>query len=457
MWIGDDDRGFCWFAEAPENWSHPDDRDLMTVTPTEGGGADLAIRMIKGEKAIDEPVTLTFGTMATPAKPRPKDWRLWEGKLGQDWWWYTVFSFPYPPRNPETFRKKVKDPNHLLMMSNYFAGTVHKKTGHPVPEQWLFGHLWSARWKEPRKPYGRKFGEEWKIVSYSSQSMASHWPDYYLYKFKELREKYGARSVYLDTCIRMNNNPFSGMTWTTPEGETRGKIDIFAFREAARRIYTFVHEDPEAHVMMHHSNQVAIPILSFMDSHMNGEHFNTGPHQVKGRHYSDPAVLPPEAFRASYTLKQWGIPPQFLPEHPVDTRAMMGYFWAHDTTLYRAWCDHKTLTRGIKDKQTFEMVDVEFLPYWRDNAPAEDQPENVFVSGYRKTKEPGALLIAANMTGDDRVLDLRLIEKNLGVKLAGRTVAAEDIEFGETFDIRDGKLELPVMQHDFRMIRIGQE
>ncbi len=454
VWIGDNERGFCWFAEAPRGWSHPDDKDLVKITPRRGT-VEVTIDMLRKGTRLSEPVTLTFGTMATPAKPRPRGWRAWEGELSQDWWWYTVFSFPYPARkDKEKFRKENADPFRMPMLSNYFAGMVYMQDGHPVPEQWLFGHLWNARWSQPREPYGKRAGTPGKIVSYSSQAMASSWPDFYMDRLKWMREEYNLRSVYLDTCIRMVNNPFAGYTWTAPDGTTRGSIDIFAFREFQKRIYNFIYQDPQGKVMVHHSNQVAIPILSFADMHMNGEHFNTGPHQVKGRHYSDDAVMPPGSARACYTLKQWGVVPTFLPEHPVSTRAAMGYLWAHDMLLYNAWVNHKVLREGQKVKKSFGMADVAFLGYWEDTPPAKPTPRDIYVSGWRKEDNSSVMLLVANMTDHDRVIDLELIEEHLGIPARFTRLAGDDMEYGQGFTIADGKVGVPVKEHDYRLIRI---
>jgi hypothetical protein len=282
--------------------------------------------------------------------------------------------------------------------------------------------------------------------------MSSNWPDYYVYKLKEMRDTYGMRSVYLDTCIREVNNPMTGMRWTDREGKERGKIDIFAFREMMRRIYNFIHEDPEGVVMVHQSNQVAIPIMSFADMHMNGEHFNTGPHQIGGRNYSD--VMPVGTMRSCYTLKQWGVIPTFLPEHPASTRDMLGFFWAHDTGLYQAWCDHAMYQKAVATKQSFGMADVEFLPYWRENAPAAPQPDGIYVSAYRKNDHSAAMLIVANMQKNDQEITVTLNEQTLGIPLTGRVLTATDMEFGAPITITDGVFTLPVRHNDYRMIKL---
>jgi len=257
----------------------------------------------------------------------------------------------------------------------------------------------------------------------------------------------------LDTCIREVKNPLVGMAWTDREGKLRGKVDIFAFREMARRIRNFIHEDPEALVMMHHSNQVAIPILSFMDLHMNGEHFNTGPHQVQGRNYID--VMPPATMRACYMLHQWGVVPSFLPEHPQSTRSMMGYFWVHDAPLYNAWCDHHQFNRAVRVKQSFGLEDVEFLGYWTPQAPALEPVDpdrcRIFVSAYRKPRGE-ILLFVANMNENDQTVRIRLNPKSLRLACAGRTLTGKDMEYGQEFEISDGILTLPILRQDFRMI-----
>ncbi|MCF7855022.1 MAG: DUF6067 family protein, partial [Candidatus Pacebacteria bacterium] len=454
VWLGDNERGFCWFAEAPKGWSHPDDKDLIHIVPSRRT-VDVTVDMLREGTPLNEPVTITFGTMATPAKPRPDEWRTWEGRPTQDWGWYTVFSFPYPPKNPERFSAANKNPWRLPMLSNFFAGRVYMENGHPVPEQWLWGHLWHTSWSAPRPPAGKAAGTAGNIVSYTAQNMASSWPDFYLYKLKSMREKYNLRSVYLDTCIRQVNNPFSGYTWTAPDGSTRGSVDIFAFRDFQKRIYNFIHQDPEGKVMMHHSNQVAIPILSFADMHMNGEHFNTGPHQVQGRHYSDDEVMPPGAARACFTLKQWGVVPTFLPEHPVSTRSAMGYLWVHDMLIYPAWLpNYDTLHKGRDVRKSFGLGDVTFLGYWGDTPPTKPTPGDIYVSAWKKNDGSAVMLLVANMTYDDTLIPLELNEKNLGIPRGKNEIDTLDLEFGGTFKIRKGTLTVPVKEHDFRLLRI---
>lgn len=456
VWIGDDDRGMCWFAEAPQNWSHPDDKDIIEIVPGTKS-TDLLIHFLKGKQTLDKPLKLVFGYMATPAKPRPADWRNWEGTIYQIWDWFTVFSAGYPPVDIERFRQQVKNPHALPMLSVYFAGTCFMKDGYPTPEQWLWNTLWSTGWDGPRRPHGPFLNGNPKsgYISYGAMAMGSSWPDYYMYKLKEMREKYGLRSVYLDTCVGEVNNPFAGMTWKDQQGKVRGKVDLFAFREATKRIYNYIHEDPEGHVQMHQSNQVAIPILSFVDTHMNGEHFNTGPHQVGGRNYSD--VLPIGTMRACYTLRQWGVVPNMLPEWPASTRGMMGYFWVHDGGLNGAWCDFPVFGKAVEKKKSFGLVDVNFLPYWQHNAPAAPQPNDLYISAYEKTDKSAVMLIIANMQKSDTEVQVVLNEQSLGWPLKGHLIHAVDMEFGATFQIRDGKFSLPVKTQDFRMIKLTKE
>ncbi|MCZ7644648.1 MAG: DUF6067 family protein [Planctomycetota bacterium] len=453
VWLGDDERGFCWFAEAPENWSHPDAKDIVRIA-RRGERTDLELDFLRGRQALEKPVRFVFGTMATPAKPRREGWRTWEGKFQQDWAYFTAFSSFYPPKNPEAFRRNVKNPFVCTMLSCYFYGTCFVEDGKPTPEMWLWLPLWTTRGDKVRPPIGPHAGQDGKHISYAAVTAAGTWPDFYMHGLKGYREEFGIRSLYLDTCIREVMNPLVGMSWTDASGKARPKTDIFAFREMARRIRNFIHEDPEAVVMMHHSNQVAIPILSFMDIHMNGEHFNTGPHQVQGRNYVD--VMPPGTMRSCYMLHQWGVVPSFLPEHPESTRSLLGYFWVHDAAVYGAWCDYAVLRKAERAKQSFGMGDVEFLGYWTPQAPAREPAnadrERVFVSAYRKLDGSEVMLLVANMTEDDRHVRVVLDEKNLGLPLAGRTLHAQDLEFGRQFKVEDGRFEVPVLRQDFRMI-----
>ncbi len=69
IWLGNDYMGLCWFCESDQYWQ-PRDQQMLTVEP----GAEevvLSANIIRQPRALDSPITLTFGLQATPVKTIP--------------------------------------------------------------------------------------------------------------------------------------------------------------------------------------------------------------------------------------------------------------------------------------------------------------------------------------------------------------------------------------------------
>ena len=76
-WLGDNDRGFCWFCESAENWL-PEDRENAVTIDREEGRVVLRLRLIEGEK-VASPLKYTFGFEATPCKKPEKT--VWDYRI----------------------------------------------------------------------------------------------------------------------------------------------------------------------------------------------------------------------------------------------------------------------------------------------------------------------------------------------------------------------------------------
>ncbi|OHB80388.1 MAG: hypothetical protein A2V98_04235 [Planctomycetes bacterium RBG_16_64_12] len=66
VWVGSDDIGFAWFAESDQFW-RPRDEEMLEVSP-EGDRTVIRCKMIREPLRVEEPITITFGLMATPVK-----------------------------------------------------------------------------------------------------------------------------------------------------------------------------------------------------------------------------------------------------------------------------------------------------------------------------------------------------------------------------------------------------
>lgn len=80
IWLGDDDRGLCWFAESAQYWK-PNTTGAVEIE-REGDTRFLRLKLIRERTVLNEPLRYTFGLMPTPVRPVPdhvRDWRLATG------------------------------------------------------------------------------------------------------------------------------------------------------------------------------------------------------------------------------------------------------------------------------------------------------------------------------------------------------------------------------------------
>jgi hypothetical protein len=71
IWLGGPERGIAWFAENDRDWSLAADKPALEIR-RHGTATSLVVRMVSRPVALARPRTLTFGLMATPAKPMPE-------------------------------------------------------------------------------------------------------------------------------------------------------------------------------------------------------------------------------------------------------------------------------------------------------------------------------------------------------------------------------------------------
>ena len=77
LWLGDDYRGLCWFAESAQGWAPA--ADGAVTIERQGDVRVLRLHMIREAMALERPLSYTFGLMPTPVRPLPehvRDWRL---------------------------------------------------------------------------------------------------------------------------------------------------------------------------------------------------------------------------------------------------------------------------------------------------------------------------------------------------------------------------------------------
>ncbi len=78
IWLGDEERGFCWFSESDRNFFVSDPKKVTQVVPGPEETV-LRINMITTPTALDTPLDYTFGFQATPVRDNPED--VWDFRI----------------------------------------------------------------------------------------------------------------------------------------------------------------------------------------------------------------------------------------------------------------------------------------------------------------------------------------------------------------------------------------
>jgi len=79
IWLGGPERGLCWFAENDRDWNLDPAKPALEIR-RQGGATSLVVHFFTRPTTLDHPRTITFGLMATPAKPMPEapvNFRRW--------------------------------------------------------------------------------------------------------------------------------------------------------------------------------------------------------------------------------------------------------------------------------------------------------------------------------------------------------------------------------------------
>jgi len=404
-WVGTERGGLAWFCEHNRNWQVTDERRAIELAHT-NEGVDLTVRFLDKKITLTEPLRLTFGFIATPVKPMPRDWRNWRQtsistvnlesfpaadrsspgcrNIG-DLWQTHVGSFSYLPADPPAMRAKVKslrDQGWQTILS-YFA---LDHTQADTPDYRLMEREWR------RNPYAEASTSHG--ISHATVCNASTWADFLVWAIAKTLDETGTDGPYLDC-----SNP--NFCCSAEHGCAPGRYPLLATRELQKRIYTMVHQKrgEAGHVYNHNSENNIITTFAFADAVLNGEQYNR----------KDLRTLTLEKFRAELSWQPYGVPTFLLPTlvkfQPNKKEKMPGaeflaYPFLHDVICTPAWLGRDS-QKLLKQMQAilydFGATDAEFLPYWDNAADLNVTPAGSLLSAYRRKDGKAALLIARGL------------------------------------------------------------
>ena len=472
VWIGNEEKGLCWFCESSETFGNDSPDRVIEVLP---GAKETVLRIRFLDHFTDRfPAHWTFGLQATPIKPFDRTWNAnyvfhsvreqdasgakvdgWRTQLRED---AVARYMPQVEKAKAAGAKTVVFHEDWIRIQNdpESAMPVFRKVVDACHELGLKVLVYLGYEISALDPLWQDFGES--VINYDDspaklpvlwcrQPAQRDFPVCYRSKFaaawleraKKAYVTLGVDGYYLDGTIMPNGcvNGRHGCGWTDADGRRRETYPIFPVREMMRRLYSFVHARGGI-VNAHQSGCICPATLAFCDSYWDGEQLAYSNEDIRG-------MLDLEVFRAEFMGRNHGVPCEFLSaERPGK--------WTYDDA-FTVTLLHDVLPRAHDIKvlhrfpaiwkalENFGWTEAEWTPYWKN--PLAVSPESVKVSVYKKNGE--ALIVAAN-------LDAKNAAK-AEIALPSGMSEAEDAVTGRSFAVANGKAALEIAPFRHVLIR----
>ena len=451
LWLGDEARGLCWFAEDQSIWGLDPNRPGIEAIPDRDV---VRLRVwLASAGPIREPVQRTWGLMATPVKPRPQGWQRWRfgnprGPVNIGVRWSTTrsskwHSFPVPP-DPKAYRGDIAQVHAAGMkFVPYTNFNMQSDTG---PEWDYWGQDWHGH-------AGLGTAADvlaMNVVNVRCCAMTPSWCDSIVWKYKQFLDEYDSDGFYLD-----NSSPGKCNNPLHPKSHHERR-HIFAARSLMKRFYTVTKQHDPANVMVcHMSTRLCIPVLSFCDAIVDGEQYGWALDENFDGHYIP--LTPIDRVRAELMLHQWGLVPFFLPCNrgpnpwsPELMRELLALMLPHGM---RFWIggERITMAKVLDVVDAFDLPRARFVPYWsvpRWRARAEQ--EGLLVSAY--VRDGRVMVLVSNLRDQLRQASVGLPAADLGLeRLPGRSTDPLD---GLPVTLREGSLQLALAARNLRIILV---
>ncbi len=479
IFLGTALRGLCWFAENDLNWSW--DRETPAVDLVRKDGIlTLRVHLINRSTVITQPRRITFGLLAAPVKPRPRDWRTF---------WYderctllgTCINWLGGPGNASNIYPPAKDPYFWKMIARANVEKVPREDiqacierGRPYFEPWGKGEPWErhVRYNVGGSRFGKwmvfyynratfsaceeyaTFINEWGLADYPPHDFkpsiaeiklipSESYCDFALHWYAKSFESGRNRGVYWDNWyLRPSFNRVMTAAYRDDGGEVIPATGIWGLRELSRRTFVMMHEKGMRAVTMPHMTSTNIlPMHSFATVQYDWEwKYSTG--DLQYRHSREYLQLVSNGELA-------GVIPVLLGEHGKQ---------AKDEWVQRTYCGvalvHELMGNGYgKVWRTLRdpivaMSHDPALKVWRywdgDLQPVTCGDRDLPVIVYSIPGKEARVVLCSYDEQDRKAVPVRISPRALGF---GGSVKVVDAESGQVYPVDNDTIRLDVAKH----------
>ena len=482
LWIGTPREGLTWMAEDLRGWPIASEENIQSILPQSDGSTRLQIKL--GEDFIlKEKVHYQFALQATPLRPRPDNFRKIADRKSVRWSWNWGDGNYYPFfDNPEVAKEVIteqrKEGREVMPASSIYFFGKHRfgLEVKPFPkleraslmhrENILYAPLWVAH-EGAGAPYGLEtpgiLPMESQIQPQANSKNSPNWPvgqfrynpassfqDFYLWKLDQAVKETGLGAIYLDQPLIRAANRLSNTGYQNQQGTLIPTVPLRAMRNMMERIHNvFSDAHGKTLIKWHCSNQLAIPVFSYIDIYWDGENYGHSRSKVY-EFYSK--LLSPEKLQVQHSGLPFGFSASLLPEFearyaptPSSVRDMLGAFLIHDSHVWDAHSENLDIVRSVNQKWLeFPYENVKTFYYWDEEKPFSVDHEKIYTTLH--VSDNKARVIIFNWSDQVSRATLKL-DPSLG-SLTG----AKDVETDASVSSSENTIPVLLPPRDFRMI-----
>ena len=512
VWLGSIERGLCWFADNDRGWVTDDGIDALDITRA-GEQIILRVRLAAKPFLLDGLRRITFGLMATPAKPRPEGWRTVDfsptAKLREQTDILTAYLIPGPfgtgrisydwaPEGHDfSLIEKLEEARASGQVDKPFIDTVwaqkylpyaniwqaNKSRGWKSGKGWLVKiHAHAANLARTRPDFLavyshmralannclplRDFHGEWMTQDTAfkpfdpehdlelKQYGIAHSPscvDYYVWSNARMME-HGAGCIYFDVAkLRGSFNRTMSAAYVREDGRIQPDVGIFAMREAIKRSAVYAHQTGKAGPWIHITNCYPVPVFSFGWTTFDFEwRYGTSPYQER---FTDDFILAEASGIHTGTIPlalHTGVPLNVRKRDPdLYRRVVRSQFATLTPYEIKLWSGGEVLVDAKAAMYRFGYGDADCRVYRWWDA---DKPVQIHGPEHKALVlvKPRKVLVVIGDFGGGGAYRLDVDAKRL---IINAQCSARDGETGTALDMRSaGRIECEIPKHDFRIV-----
>jgi len=507
LWLGDGERGLCWFADTDRDWVLDDKTPVLDLARN-GPTLLLRVHMVARPGPLASQHRIVFGLQATPTKPMPDGWRRWmaskrvEGGrsvrwMGATYYWGGLSYDVYPYQYRFDFFDKLRETRQTGQIDRAFLDAWlamwREKLGYEQgssQEKFFQAHVnagfhsaKSSPWSEgdrlfvytnPRGvgfhvPEFATFQDEWlRFANYNRNwdpkgslgydvSPGRSFQDYCLWYYRKMLTCFDG--VYWDnTFLSAHFDPVIGQSWTDPQGRIHPTLGLMHLRELIKRTAVMLWQEtkdlPEGRrppiTLAHMTNTQIVPVNSFLNCTMDWE-WKYGLEDFQDRFSADLTVAETigRQVGAWPTILGGGHPDPKDPRLDFMHRTRLGVALVHELQVF----DYGPARDAEIYRKLYEFgygTDAcRVFNYWQEGHPVK---ANGVQAATLALANGGQAILVVTDYGAGGTCELSLDLAALGLSPEATAV---DLETGETIDRSgSGAYRFPIKKHDFRILRV---